>query len=183
MKIKKTTAIVLAAAALSGLFSFKVISNAWNVAQEGVKITFAMPGGKQHGGTITGLDATIDFNPDSTSLSVIKASVNVKDLKADNEKLTAHLMTADFFDAENHPKITFTGESVTKNDSGFVATGKLAMRDSVHTVSIPFTFAQDKGNATMKGTLEIFAGDYGVGKKSSSGADKVIVTIEVPVTK
>lgn len=183
MKIKKTTTVILAAAALSGLVSFKVVSNAWTVAQEGVKITFTMPEGKKHGGTITGLDATIDFNPDSTQLAVIKASVNVKELKADNEKLTAHLMTADFFDADNHPQITFTGESVTKNDTGFVATGKLAMRDSVHTVSIPFTFAQDKGKATMKGTLEVFAGDYGVGKKSASGADKVIVTIEVPVMK
>jgi polyisoprenoid-binding protein YceI len=183
MKITKTTTVILAAAALSGLFSFRAVSNAWNVAQEGVKITFTMPEGKKHGGTITGLDATIDFNPDSTDLAVIKASVNVKELKADNEKLTGHLMTADFFDAENHPKITFTGEKVTKSETGFVATGKLAMRDSVHTVNIPFTFEQEKGKAVMKGTLEVFAGDYGVGKKSSSGADKVIVTIEVPVTK
>jgi polyisoprenoid-binding protein YceI len=38
------------------------------------------------------------------------ASVDVKD-----ENLAAHLMSAEFFDAENHPEITFTSDELTIN--------------------------------------------------------------------
>ncbi|MEO5645168.1 MAG: YceI family protein [Bacteroidia bacterium] len=93
------------------------------------------------------------------------------------------MQTADFFDAEQHPAITFTAEKITKNDSGFVATGKLAMRDSVHTINVPFKFINGEKTSSVVGTMDIFAGDYGIGKKSAAGNDRVLVTIEVPLTK
>lgn len=184
MKTKNIILTTLTGIALTGLFAFKMIEMKWNTVSKDVKIDFTLPNGK-HSGTITGLDATIDFDPSQPNLASIKAVVDVKSLQADNSKLTDHLMTADFFDAANHPQITFTSESVAATDTGFVANGKLAMRDSVHTVSIPFKFIRVEGEerASFKGTLDIFAGDYGVGKKSEKGNDRVVIAIEVPVTK
>jgi polyisoprenoid-binding protein YceI len=179
----KTLLILAAAVTIAGAFAFGKTQNRWTVNTKESKIDFTLPKGK-HSGTVSGLDASIDFDPKHPELAAIKATVNVNELKADNEQLTAHLMTADFFDAANHPQITFTAEQVTKNDTGYVATGKLALRDSVHTVNIPFSFSkQGKKAATMKGRLNIFAGDYGIGKKSKEGNDLVIVNIEVPLTK
>lgn len=152
----------------------------WKFEAKDAKIDFTLPNGK-HSGTVGGLNATFNFVPEHLDQAVIKATVDVKELKADNEKLTAHLMTSDFFDAENHPQISFNSEKLAKTDSGFVASGKLAMRDSVHTVDIPFTFVEDGNKAVFKGRLDIFAGDYGIGKKSEKGNDRVVVSIEVPV--
>lgn len=181
--MKKTTTILATAAVLAaGLFAFTATDTKWTVNAQDAKIEFTMPNGK-HGGTVSGLDASFDFDPMHPELALLKATVDVKQLKADNEKLTAHLMTNDFFDAEHHPTMTFTSEKVVANDSGFVVTGPLAIRDSVHTVSVPFTFKQDGNKATFKGSLDIFAGDYGVGQKSKAGNDRVLVSIEVPVWK
>ncbi len=162
--------------------AFKMVGNGWKIDVANSKIVFTMPNGK-HDGTVTGLDATFNFDPAHPELATIRGSIDLKNLKADNDHLTEHLMTPDFFDAANHPKISFTADQVTKSDSGFVATGKLAMRDSIHTVKIPFRFIQNGKSATINGVLDIFAGDYGVGKKSAAGNDRVVITIEVPVTQ
>lgn len=182
MNIKKTLTTAAAVLSIAGLFAFTLSQNMWNIKSDEAKIHFDMPNGK-HNGNITGLDASFDFDPMHPEKAAIKATVELKNLKTDNEKLDAHLMTADFFDAEKHPTITFTADQVTKNDTGFVATGKLAMRDSVHTVSVPFTFTQDGKKGLIKGSMDIFAGDYGVGKKSSGGNDRVLISIEIPVSK
>jgi polyisoprenoid-binding protein YceI len=181
MKINKLI-IVSTAIALTGLFSFRMLVSDWKVNQEKAKISWTMPNGK-HSGTISGLDATIQFDPATSENGLIKATVQVNSIDAGVDKLNEHLKTADFFDAANHPVITFTAEKITKNDSGFVATGKLAMRDSIHTVDIPFKFEKGESQSTMKGTMDIFAGDYGVGKKSPAGNDRVLITIEVPLIK
>ena len=165
-----------------GLLSFKVITHAWNVNAKEAKITFTLPKG-EHGGTVGGLTSTFEFDPAAPEKAVIKATVQVNELKTDNVDLTAHLMSADFFDAANHPTIEFTAETVAKTDSGFVATGKLHMRDSTRTVAVPFKFIQDGKKATFKGTMDIFAGDFGVGKRSEQGNDRVLVSIEVPVSE
>jgi polyisoprenoid-binding protein YceI len=183
--MKKYTRIALFSAGilLAGLFSFKMLNAEWNVNKTAAVITWNMPNGK-HSGTISELDATITFDPSQSDKGVIKATVKASSIDAGNPKLNDHLKTADFFDAANHPDITFLGESIEKNDSGFVATGKLTIRDSTHTVKVPFKFIKgEKESSTIKGTMDIFAGDYGLMKKSSEGNDRVVISIEVPMTK
>lgn len=182
----KTKSLIIAgvAVALTGmLLSFKVIHNSWNVAAKDAKITWNMPNGK-HNGTFEGLVGTFEFDPMDPSKAVIKATVDVNTVKSDaGEKLDGHLKSADFFDAEKHPLIEFTAESVAKTDTGYIATGKLHLRDSIKTISVPFKFIQDGKKATFKGHMDIFAGDYGVGKKSDKGNDRVVIDIEVPVSE
>ena len=182
----KTKTIILNSVlilATVGFYSFKLLSTAWTVNATDAKIAFDMPNGK-HNGTIGNLTSTFQFDPMDPSKSVLVASVDVNSIKTDaGDRLDGHLQTADFFDAANHPKITFTSDSIMKTDSGFVAMGKLAMRDSIHPIKVPFAFVQDGNKATFKGSMDLFAGDYGVGKKSPNGNDRVVITIEVPVIK
>lgn len=182
MKIRTLSILAVTIALGAAVSAFTFHNTTWTVNAKDAKINFTMPNGK-HSGTVGGLNASFTFEPAHPELAVIKATVDVKELKSDNDKLTEHLMSVDFFDAANHPQITFTADKVTKNDSGFVATGKLAMRDSVKTVSIPFTFKQADKKAMVIGSLDIFAGDYGVGKKSEKGSDRVLVSIEMPVSQ
>jgi polyisoprenoid-binding protein YceI len=183
MNPKKIFSISLAIILLASFLAFKIVGSSWTVNSKAVKISWTQPNGK-HSGTIGDLVSTIDFDPMSPDLAKITGSVEVKTIDAGNPQLNEHLQTPDFFDAANHPLISFTADKVTKTDSGFVAIGKLAMRDSVKTISIPFTFSKsDDKTATLKGTMDIFSGDYGIGKKSDAGKDRVVISIEVPLTK
>lgn len=182
MKNTKTI-FITSALALSFVFaSFRFMSMKWTVDAANAKVHFSMPKGK-HEGTFGGLVSTVDFDMDHPELASIKATVDVNTVNTGIDHLNEHLKSPDFFDAAKHPVITFTAESVAKTDSGFVAKGKLAMRDSIKDISIPFKFTKDeKGNAMMTGKMDIYSGDYGVGQKSAAGNDEVVIDLEVPLT-
>ncbi len=83
--------------------------------------------------------ATIDgANPSASSLEVTvqAASVDTRDANRDG-----HLRSADFFDVENFPTITFkaTDFSVVDDDTVEV-TGDLTIRGVSHPVTVPFSF-------------------------------------------
>jgi polyisoprenoid-binding protein YceI len=181
MKVKflLPVAIVMAAA---GTFAFTLVNNPWKVDTAAAKITWDQPLAK-HNGTFSGLNATVDFDPMNPGTAIINASVDANTVNAGNEKLDAHLKSKDFFDAEKHPRISFTADQVIKTDTGFIAVGRLALRDSIRAVMVPFKMIQDGNKAILKGTMTIYSGDYGVGKKSKEGNDITHITIEVPVTK
>ncbi|MBI3512398.1 MAG: YceI family protein [Bacteroidetes bacterium] len=182
MKTTKIIFISLIPALCITLFSFRIIISKWTVDTKDAKISFDMPEGNKSG-TIGNLSGTFEFDPMMPEKTVITAKVEVSTIETGISKLNEHLQTADFFDAANHPEISFTSTSVSKTDSGFVAMGKLAMRDSVHAISVPFKVVDDGTRSVFKGSMDIFAGDYGVGKKSPTGKDRVLIVIEVPISK
>jgi polyisoprenoid-binding protein YceI len=136
-------------------------------------------------GTFENLSSTINFDKKSLADSKITASIDVKTIKAGNEKLETHLLSADFFEAEKFPKITFTSTEIKPSDVGFIAKGTLTMKDSTKVIELPFTFTEKgKKEATFSGTMTVMAGEYGVVKKvKQPGADKVVITLNVPVSK
>lgn len=52
-----------------------------------------------------------------------------------------HLRTADFFDVEKFPELTFKSTKVEKKGEGMIVTGDLTMRGVTKSVSIPFAIA------------------------------------------
>ncbi|MCU0433465.1 MAG: YceI family protein [Bacteroidia bacterium] len=174
IKIGIVAALILS----TGVFAWKKMSTPWVADMDKAVITFDLPDGGASG-SVKGLDAAINFNPMSINESSITASVDVKTLTTGIDMRDKHLMSNDYFDADKHPKITFTASSFIPGDNGYIATGKLSMRDTVREVSIPFIFTETGDSARFKGSFTLFAGDYGVGKKSKKGADKVVVSIDV----
>ena len=61
--------------------------------------------------TVTGqfkqFDATIDVDPEDLSTLKIRATIDVASVDTEVERRDNHLRSADFFDAENHPKMEF----------------------------------------------------------------------------
>lgn len=83
--------------------------------------------------------ATIDgANPAASSLEVTiqAASIDTRDANRD-----AHLRSADFFDVESYPTISFvgTGFAIT-DDAGVEVTGDLTIRGVTKSVTVPFEF-------------------------------------------
>lgn len=94
-------------------------------------------------------------------------AIQVASISTDNEKRDAHLKSADFFDAEKFPTITFKAKGVKKTKKGYVTTGTLTIHGVSKEVKIPFTMQKivdpmGKTRVGIEGGLTINRLDYGV---------------------
>ena len=65
----------------------------------------------------------------SATATIDVASINTRDPKRD-----AHLRSADFFDVEKYPTLTFTSKTLRKGDRGLELVGDLTIRGTVREV-------------------------------------------------
>ncbi|MFV0452696.1 MAG: YceI family protein [Propioniciclava sp.] len=137
--------------------------------------------------------ATIDgSNPENSSLEVVvqAASVNTR-----SEDRDAHLRSADFFDAETYPTITFVATGFAVNGDTVEVTGDFTIRDVTKSLTIPFEF---QGGATdpfgnqrigFEGQVQVNRSEYGLtwnAALETGGfmvSDKVILEFEVSAIK
>ncbi|UCG51224.1 MAG: YceI family protein [Candidatus Latescibacterota bacterium] len=115
----------------------------------------------EYAGTISYDDQ--DITKSSVEVTIKTASIDTKD-----EKRDAHLRTADFFDAEKYPEITFKSKRVVKSEDGFVVVGDLTMRGVTKEIEIPFVVSgvitDPWGNTRMgiSAELKLNRQDYGI---------------------
>lgn len=72
--------------------------------------------------------------------ATISFKFDVKSINTRNEDRDNHLKSADFFDAEQFPAITFESTSIIKSDDGFDVTGNLTIKDVTKEVTFETTF-------------------------------------------
>lgn len=149
----------------------------------GSKINFTIDGmfGKDVKGTIGNLSATIEFYPDDPSASFIKAGIKPASIDTRNKKRDAHLRTADFFEVESYPDITFVSKAFGKQGDAYIVEGDLTIKDVTRALSIPFRFIPKGDSAVFQGTFCINRLDFHVGKKSLFMGNTVTVQLNIPV--
>lgn len=67
-------------------------------------------------GEFRNFNATIESEGDDFSQASVQATVDASSIYTNNADRDAHLKSADFFDVENHPEISFTGTGFTRLD-------------------------------------------------------------------
>lgn len=82
---------------------------------------------------------TFIIDENDMSKCVADVTVQVASIDTDNEKRDTHLKSADFFDAEQFPTMTFKSKKLKKTKKGYVATGDLTIHGVTKEVQIPFT--------------------------------------------
>ena len=73
---------------------------------------------------------------DDLAASNVKVEIDVASIDTAEEKRDAHLRSADFFDAENHPKMTFVSNRVDQTKDGLKLIGDLTMRGVTREVAL-----------------------------------------------
>lgn len=61
-------------------------------------------------------EATIDFDPENPTNTTVEVSVPLASINTRDEKRDDHLKSADFFDVENYPHMTFKSTRVEQDD-------------------------------------------------------------------
>jgi polyisoprenoid-binding protein YceI len=85
-----------------------------------------------HFGEYTGEIATAE-NPLASSVTATIKAASIDTKNADRD---AHIRSADFLDAENHPTITFRATSIEPNGDDFVLNGELTIRGNTKPVAL-----------------------------------------------
>ncbi|WP_059173665.1 YceI family protein [Bacillus sp. FJAT-27445] len=147
-------------------------------------------------GSFQAFDATVAADPNDLTNADITFSIDAASIDTRNGDRDNHLRSADFFDVENNPKITFTSTQISKTDEGeYDVTGDLTIRE----VTRPETFkvvyegsGKDPwGNEKVgfSGTGSINRADYGLtwnAALETGGVlvgDKIKISFEIQAAK
>jgi polyisoprenoid-binding protein YceI len=141
-------------------------------------------------GSFSGLTGTLTEHATDASLSTIEAAVPVPSVSTGDAQRDGHLKSADFFDAEKYPEMTFKSTNVKKQGEGeYSVTGDLTL----HGVTKPVTFAVDGPSAPGKdpwgntriglsATAKINRKDFGLGWNAALETGGVLVGEDVHIT-
>jgi polyisoprenoid-binding protein YceI len=86
-------------------------------------------------------DFAITLNNDEKDITKSSVNVVIKATSVDTgiEGRDRHLRTADFFDVEKFPEITFKSDRIEKKGKQFIAHGPLTMHGVTKEIALPFT--------------------------------------------
>ena len=94
----------------------------------------------------------------SGTLTVAAASIDTK-----NDRRDRHLRSADFFDSDNYPDITFTAEGIRPSGQGVTVTGALSVRDRARPLSFDGRAAVPAdGEVWLDAEVQINRADFGL---------------------
>ena len=139
-------------------------------------------------------ETNIAFDPENLEESSLSVSIDVASINTKNERRDGHLMTADFFEAETYPNISFTSEKiVSTGDNNFEAHGKLTIKEVTTDFVMPFTLLGVMDSPFQENTLiagftsefSLMRNDYGVGTgdwvSDAIIGDEIKVKVDVEV--
>ncbi len=118
-------------------------------------------------------------------------SINTASVDTDNERRDGHLKSADFFDVETYPTMTFKTTSVEKTgDNTFNMTGDLTIHGVTKSVTLEGKVngvITDQRSQKLKAGLKITGTinriDFGVGEESAAVGNDVDLTINLEMAQ
>jgi polyisoprenoid-binding protein YceI len=131
-------------------------------------------------------DATIVTEEDNFENASIEFSADINSVDTNNADRDTHLKSADFFDADNNPKLAFKATSFSKIDEGnYELAGDLSLRGVTKSVKFPAELSplmKDPWGNTKIGlnvTGKINRKDWGLTWNSALETGGVLVSEEV----
>jgi polyisoprenoid-binding protein YceI len=98
-------------------------------------------------GSFSGVKGTIVHDPENPLATTLEAEVDIRTINTNDEKRDGHLKSADFFDVEKYPVMTYKSSKVTKGDNtDYTVAGDLTL----HGVTKPVTLTVDETSDPVK---------------------------------
>jgi polyisoprenoid-binding protein YceI len=105
---------------------------------------------------------------------------------SDAEKLTGHLLSADFFDVENHPETTFEVSAFTeKPDGQWELSGNLTLHGVTKNITFPAQVTNDDTTVKIDAEFDINRKDFGIvypGRPDDLIRDNVVIKFALVAT-
>ena len=136
-------------------------------------------------GKFTAFEGTVEASTDDFSDAKVTFSADIDSIHTGNEQRDGHLKSADFFDAEQFPKLTFTSTSVEKSGDDFKITGDLTLKGVTKPVVINAEFGGIEKSlygqivAGFEVTAKINRQDFGLSWSAVTEAGGLVVANDV----
>jgi polyisoprenoid-binding protein YceI len=146
-------------------------------------------------GSFNEYSGEIEADSVSKALTSAKAVIKVDSIDTREPKRDAHLLSADFFDAANHPEMTFVSKRVEGSGDNITVYGDLSIRGTTKEVALKGSFRGENtdpwGNvrAGFSASTVINRHDYGLSwnKALETGGfvvgDEVTISLEVQAVR
>ncbi|MFD3801763.1 YceI family protein [Kocuria palustris] len=147
-------------------------------------------------GAFNDVSGTAQLDAEDMSRSQVRVVLQVASVDTRSPQRDAHLRSADFFDAQQHPTIEFDSTAVDEVDENqYIVTGELTIRGVTRTISVPLellgvdTDPFGQLRAGLEGSRRIDRKDWGVSWNTpldSGGvlvSDKITLEFELSLVK
>jgi polyisoprenoid-binding protein YceI len=139
-------------------------------------------------GQFTSFSGTVESDKPDFSDSKISFEADINSINTNNEQRDGHLKSPDFFDAANHPKLTFVSKSISKKSyEEYIVVGDMTIRGITKEISLNVTYngttkgfgGVDVAGFEITGKLNRF--DYGLQWNALTEAGGIVVSEEVKI--
>jgi polyisoprenoid-binding protein YceI len=136
----------------------------------------------KHDGGFEGFEGAIVLVDGDPTASRVEVQIDTTSLWADNDRLTGHLKSADFFDVENFPTARFESTSITAAPNGYEVTGNLELHGVTKQITFPATIDVQGDRVTVSAEFFIKRYDFGIeypGKPDDLIRDEVVIRLDL----
>lgn len=132
-------------------------------------------------------EGAFDYDPENPAAFTASAVIKTASIDTRNTKRDDHLRNEDFFDAPNHPEITFETTGAEVVGDKLHVRGNLTMRGVTKEITIPVVFSEQVtdpwGNVRIgfEGSTKINRQDWGISWSKNLDAGGLVVSDEVTI--
>ena len=135
-----------------------------------------------HDGGFNVFEGTINVVNNDPTASSVSVRIDTTSLWADDDRLTDHLKSSDFFDVENLPESTFESTSIEPAADGYTVTGNLTLHGVTKSISFPAQIEVGAGSVTAQAEFFIKRFDFDIvypGKPDDLIRDEVVIKFDL----
>ena len=140
-------------------------------------------------GSFEQFEGTLHMDPDDLSTFEAEATVQTQSITTNEEERDEHLRSADFFEIENYPTITFKSTEVRDvSGDSFTLAGELTIHGKTESVELEGEYLGEGTDpwggtrAAFEARTEINRKDYGLNWNQILEAGGVLVSEKVEIT-
>jgi len=154
-----------------------------------VEFTGSKVTGKHDGGFKT-FKGTIDLVNNKAEDSKVSVDIEMNSIFSDDEKLTGHLKSADFFEVEKYPKATFVSTKIVadaaKGAGNYTVTGDFDLHGQKKSITFPAKITVGDAEVAVDTEFSINRKDFGIiyaGKTDDLIRDDVVIRLNLKSPK
>jgi polyisoprenoid-binding protein YceI len=160
------------------------------ISPENSKVEFvASKVTRSHNGSFKQFTGQIELAPNNIPASRVSIDIDAGSVVVDDDQLTAHLKTPDFFDVAKFPKATFVSTKIEPGAAGgdsYTVTGNFDLHGVKSSISFPATIKATSENVVVDAEFAINRKDFGIvyaGKADDLIRDGVVIKLSLRVPR